>query len=343
MKSESSGPVFANTREGFENFAVQPHHYMVFELTPNYQSDDGQTTHNRHGFRGPAFEPIKPEGVYRIVCMGESTTYCTGVRDDETYPIRLQHHLAPGFPRGRLEVINAAVPAYTSAENVIQFIFRVQPLAPDLIIYFFAHNDLTARRSPQLSRDYREFTKVWGDPIWGDYIKPSRWPAWLTGIFRRRRKIDHAVGIARLARHYNRLDYANIPSNTTAHFRDNLRTLAALARFWNIQMMFILPSYPPVTPKMKGNKKLRAEATEEHRRIAAAVASEFDAWQLDLGTHTGPGSGGPPREDLYFDPSHLNSKGCDWVGKLAAEFVSARLLSSDASKKSEPPASTGLI
>jgi hypothetical protein len=84
--------------------SIRPHHYLHFELVPGYRSPDGAATHNSYGFRGKEFTIKKPVGAKRVVCIGESTTYCTGIKDAQTWPERLSEKLGA-------EVINAGVPA----------------------------------------------------------------------------------------------------------------------------------------------------------------------------------------------------------------------------------------
>lgn len=83
---------------------------------------------NSLGFRGSEFSIEKPEGVYRIVTFGGSTSH------SGNYPEKLAD-------LGDWEVINAAVPTWTTTQSLIQFITRAVYLAPDLIIIYHAIND----------------------------------------------------------------------------------------------------------------------------------------------------------------------------------------------------------
>lgn len=125
--------------------AYRPHPYMLYELNPNWTSSDGKTHHNSLGFRGREVAPRKRPGCVRIVCMGESTTYCTGIADDrDTYPARLEAHLRALHPNRDIEVVNAGIGGFTSIENLLRFHFHVAPLTPDLVIYYYTHNDFRA-------------------------------------------------------------------------------------------------------------------------------------------------------------------------------------------------------
>ncbi|HUT54453.1 MAG TPA: GDSL-type esterase/lipase family protein [bacterium] len=92
-------------------------------------------THNSEGYRGGEFTETKPEGVFRIICIGDSYTYGGGVKDEETYPTRLEARLQhrPGA-RAPVEVINLGVQGY-SIRQMRLLLDRMAPRCrPDLVI-----------------------------------------------------------------------------------------------------------------------------------------------------------------------------------------------------------------
>jgi lysophospholipase L1-like esterase len=72
----------------------------------------------------------------RIVCIGGSTTFCTGVDDEASWPWLLQQKLGKDF-----SVINYGVPAYKSQEAVLQLALYVADLNPDIIVFYMGYND----------------------------------------------------------------------------------------------------------------------------------------------------------------------------------------------------------
>src|ERR1041384_5719781 len=66
---------------------VQPHPCFGACLVPNISVERNgvRITHNSFRTRGPEFQRPKPAGITRIVCLGGSSTYCTGVSDNETW------------------------------------------------------------------------------------------------------------------------------------------------------------------------------------------------------------------------------------------------------------------
>ncbi len=116
-----------------------------YKFPPKYvlHGAEGQGTEtasiNSQGFRGPEFEPAKPEGVFRVVCLGESSTFGYHNVDTETYPFLLQK----SFDREglRVQVINAGFPYYNSGSIVALFNAEILQYQPDLITLYAGYND----------------------------------------------------------------------------------------------------------------------------------------------------------------------------------------------------------
>lgn len=88
---------------------------------------------NSLGFRGAERSATKPADVFRIVVIGGSTTYGASVNDDQTYPAVLQRLLDDGS-KGRFEVWNGGVSAYTLSQKVAYAEEVSKRYAPDLLI-----------------------------------------------------------------------------------------------------------------------------------------------------------------------------------------------------------------
>ena len=101
----------------------KPHPYLVYTLNgdsvqyrKNFFGDQQGYYLNQWGFRGKECSPIKPEGTYRIVCIGSSTTFCMKEMDEtKTYPQMLENTLNRIYQSPRFEVINAGTPGWTTA------------------------------------------------------------------------------------------------------------------------------------------------------------------------------------------------------------------------------------
>lgn len=97
---------------------------------------------NELGFRDrPVFE--KTPGVFRILCLGDSVTFGTGVTNDQTYPNVLESIIQQVAPPGvTVDVINAGISAY-NARNIKGLLqHTINYLKPDVVVYAFVENDL---------------------------------------------------------------------------------------------------------------------------------------------------------------------------------------------------------
>jgi len=96
---------------------------------------------NSLGFRGPDFTPAKPARTFRIICLGDSTTFGWSVADDETYPAQLEKRLLARYPGRNFQALNLGVTGYTSLQGRELFLSRAAGFQPDLVIFAFGSND----------------------------------------------------------------------------------------------------------------------------------------------------------------------------------------------------------
>lgn len=308
---------------GRKPWIYQPHHYLLYELTPDFRSEDGLSRHNARGFRGGEFDCPKPEGVYRVVCMGDSATYCEGIRrDDETYPGRIQHHLRLIWPGRRLEVINAGVGGYSSAECLLQYIFKIEAIEPDLIVYHYTHNDVHARRFPTMSRDYREYSRSWYEwPVFEDWRQT--WLYRLNWLFRPER----LTILDRIRRYSESSDRAraNVFCTSSAPFEANLRSLITLVQAARTDLLLVSPPYIELDKVHLGKEHVHpgAWAMHEYRQIVAKLAVEKGCGLLDLAGAIEylTGDGPPWKSPLFLDKVHVNEKGADVMGERIARAI----------------------
>ena len=107
---------------------------------------------NSLGFRGPDFDLLKPAGVYRILCVGNSRTFGDYVDEEDTFPAQLEKRLRQESGRS-VEVINAGVIGYTITDESDFLREKGFALQPDAIIVGFALNDLAGLTGRTPSRE----------------------------------------------------------------------------------------------------------------------------------------------------------------------------------------------
>ena len=97
---------------------------------------------NDKGFRGPEFSPQKPENTYRIFVVGGSTTFGTGVTDEQTAPAFLQKKFDSAELGFNVEVINGGIASSWSLIELEMVKDRIFDFQPDLLIIYDGWNDL---------------------------------------------------------------------------------------------------------------------------------------------------------------------------------------------------------
>jgi lysophospholipase L1-like esterase len=123
----------------------QRHDYQIadpvvgYVLKPGYDADGIHV--NSLGFRGPEIALDKPGDVFRVVAIGDSTTF--GLEGEEcTYPAQLQKKLNETRRAKRVEVVNAGVEGYSSTYALSLLRHRVASLHPDVVLIYVGWNDL---------------------------------------------------------------------------------------------------------------------------------------------------------------------------------------------------------
>ena len=99
--------------------------------------------HNEMGFRDVEHTVEKPEGVFRILGLGDSFTYGVGASFEETYLYRLEEILnARQGNHKKIEIIKAGIPGFfPEAERLLLEYYGVK-YKPDLITVGFLPNDV---------------------------------------------------------------------------------------------------------------------------------------------------------------------------------------------------------
>ncbi len=163
------------------NFRCQPaaDPDTTFQLIPNatFLTYGVRFTTNEYGFRDVPVQPKGP-GMFRIVCLGDSVTYGTGVSNEQTFPNVLEAKLRRRAGSAlRIDVVNAGVSAYNIRNVRGQFESTLEALKPDTVVYTFVENDLDDSLSATPEGLLQEYDPQ--KPIDSAAIKGSFAPSWL--------------------------------------------------------------------------------------------------------------------------------------------------------------------
>lgn len=92
-----------------------------------------------NGLRAPLHPEQKPEGAFRVMTLGCSTTFGWGVDDEQTYPSRLEAILQE--QGHKVEVINGGQPGYSSFQGLWLWDKTLRRYQPDLVIFGYIVQD----------------------------------------------------------------------------------------------------------------------------------------------------------------------------------------------------------
>lgn len=94
----------------------------------------------------PAFRfgarPSAREGVQRILIVGDSFTWGSGVEAHQTYPLQLERLLNEGSPVERVEVVIWSRPGWNTVQELRATLPALPDLDPDLLILGYCLNDV---------------------------------------------------------------------------------------------------------------------------------------------------------------------------------------------------------
>lgn len=247
LRPEELDPVAA----AFKNSRIQPHPYLAYAGRPGFQkpatdTDPVLVAHNSMGFNSAEVSWKKPQGTYRIVCLGGSSTYGIGPSSTWTnWPVKLGEELSARAARP-IEVVNLGCQGYSTFESQINLALRGVDLEPDLVVVYHTINDLRCALYPGVVRDNAHWRAVWPverklplEAALEHSITYKTWRRYMTNWAEERMNLG-AYAIVDFGK-YAPDDYAQ-PTDSDLGFeayRRNLMNIAALARAHGAEVLFV--------------------------------------------------------------------------------------------------------
>ncbi len=143
LEKDSEAAAIVHLKQSvWETWAVAYRRNAVIPDSFEWSGEDLPTlsfSTNNLGFRGGSVAVPKPAGVYRIVCVGGSTTV-EGPTGETTYPAILERRLREMIGTPNIEVVNAGVHGANSA-TVLSRAQDYLALEPDLVVEYNFIND----------------------------------------------------------------------------------------------------------------------------------------------------------------------------------------------------------
>ena len=138
---------------------------LCWRTKPNSRKvfDGVEFVNNSSGFRGEEIDKPKGDGVFRIVCFGDSSTYGVFIPLEAIFTSVLEESLGKHFKNLDIEVINAGILGYSSLQMYALIDQELESLEPDLIIVAAGINDasIMTRETPE----DRKFIPLYGDSL----------------------------------------------------------------------------------------------------------------------------------------------------------------------------------
>ncbi|MFO8057137.1 MAG: SGNH/GDSL hydrolase family protein [bacterium] len=278
---------------------------LDYELAPGLDIGSGKQRirTNSMGFRAPKTKKKKPEGVFRVLVLGDSFTFAWGVKRERTYPALLENLLSSARSP-KVEVINMGISGYGTKDEVNLLLNRGVPLEPDLVIVQYFLNDpdrepvqpLVAHYRPVKWWQHLNLTRLAYKWLWkrkveklggGDYYRylhndPRSWSA-----------VENSF--AKLGRWKNRHDVPvlvvifpalNVPAWPEYPYQDIHRQVMRAARTQGFATVDLYPhfkKYPESELTLPGNNFHPSAKAHEiaARRISEAIGDKLTQGRPD--------------------------------------------------------------
>ena len=282
------------------------------------------------------FSIKKPEGTFRIVCFGGSSTEnINSVKIDGThYPLVLQNLLRAHYHRDNIEVINLGTSGYSTAHCLIMFELDVLSWEPDLIIVSENINDLQASYFPNFTFDY---SNKFSHPSYGlpnlreRFTVPNLLFQHSQLYWEARREI---LALGRLIRgeknvmHRKSLGEAPLPEAVQV-FERNLKSFVYLARPNGIGVLFgsqpLQPSEEYFNRHMQYKDyndvavyPLQEEFVKHHQAFNESIRKVAEETGSDFVENDGALGG---KEEYFIDLVHYTPAGVKKLAENYAEYI----------------------
>ncbi len=229
------------------------------------------------GFVSADYPVERGPSTLRIACLGGSTTESlTAEGLAGTYPSLLEGYIRKSG-RTDAQVMSFGMPAWTTAETMVNYFIRVQDYAPDIVILHHAVNDVAARMWPGYRDDYSHFRIPWREPRFGllyrVIVRASDLAAWIET--RRLGGVDVTTFVDR---HVERsLVERPIAPETSRAFRRNVRTVCRHVRLEGGFPVLVTMPYDLDATAYENHKR----GIEEHNEILRDLAKEEEFLLVD--------------------------------------------------------------
>lgn len=295
---------------------------------------------NPCGYRGPELATPKPEGTLRVLALGDSVTFGTGVAANRTWPARVAASLSDSLGRPA-EAMNTGLPATDLRQITLLLEDRWFASEPDIAVVMLTGNMVSLawiRRDDPVSAPKNPWLKPRAEPtgrrVWADrasrFISSFALPGALTINAERmtywvglnNHRVDPAAPFGIMLAHGWRQPDLD-PAVSDEAWRRTAEDLAGLAASARASGLPLLVCYAPprftLTTRWRDNLKrvpidrLTIDPVERAAGICLDLGLPFIDLRGPLGDRSGEGS-------VYVlnDYTHFNPAGLDVIGRVIA-------------------------
>lgn len=301
-----------------EHVVYRPLPHTAYGLNPELE------TVNNVGFRGPDWTVERTPGVPRIVCLGASTTEGgNGAGYEGSYPYLLEVELEEALGRD-VEVLNAGVSGWTTAESLVAWFLTLQDYAPDVVVIHHAVNDVMPRNAHGFERNYAHWRRPLHPPAYGWF---EHLLVQYSDIYARRRLKDGDGTLAALSAapvvHPTpfREHGDTYPAESGEPFARNVRSIGeSVVADGGAVCLLTMPAKPTDDPEHFASFRV---GIAMHNDLLREIALET-GWILadaDLGFPTDPDVDGAAFLDLvHMTPDGNRAKASLVAGRLAEHW-----------------------
>lgn len=323
----------------FDKIRIEPHPYlpyilkkklppvssekMNYPLNSSFYSAEVKTNNLRfvNGTNGDRDVVIpKPKNLYRINCIGGSTTqnYFKVNNENFSYPLELEKILKSKFNK-QIEVNNCGVGGYNSADLLIRFALQIIDTQPDLIVIYHGYNDIKSYITPDFSSDYSHSRKNIGEIYWklsmGSKIPdiPLKFMNYLTNKWFPERNIRHSLlEVVSKGKIDSKISFAE----GLKVYERNLQNIINLCLSNNIEVVLCTFCFY-LHKKIKNNSLniLYEKITIEENKIIEKLAKKNNLKLVDCYSTI------PKEESNFVDHIHFSPEGMKLLAKSIADKI----------------------
>lgn len=296
------------------NRVLQGNPYLIFEYTPGIWNEKGiQIRINSLGLRGPEITIPKPEGVRRLLTVGDSAVFGFGVSEETVFSQVAANILNEQNTEVKIESINGAIPGYSTVQSINLLELRTWQTDPDLVVVGsiasdsnygnFVDKNLIASlmkqeqgRIAQLHR-FMTFSAAYRVADW------------------RRRVRVHANRIKEIGNQIYATNPSGVRRVAINDYAKNLDFIIDSARKRGAEVVLVMPANEnDITKRIRAKhpldpyRKVMRETAKRHRVPLLSMVEVFQESRY-------------PSKKLFLDPVHPSAFGHRILGAALAEIL----------------------